>query len=130
MIRRPLSTVLVLLVFVLGLGACGGGDGDEEEGEPAAGGTTLQLAADPEGGFAFDKTSLSAKAGTVTIELTNDSSLPHDISVEGNGVDESSRTALTSTTSLTLELEPGTYTFYCSVDNHREQGMEGTLTIE
>ena len=26
-------------------------------------------------------------------------------------------------------LEPGEYTFYCSVDSHRDQGMEGTIVV-
>ena len=126
--RRALTTVLMLLLLVLGLSACGGGDGDED-GEPAGGGTTLELAADPGGGFSFDKKTLEAPAGTITIHLTNDASIPHDIAVEGNGVDEKSETVTNDDTSLTVDLEPGEYTFYCSVPGHRPGGMEGTLTV-
>jgi plastocyanin len=128
MARRALTTVLMLLLLVLGLSACGGGDGDED-GEPAGGGTMLELAADPDGGFSFDKKTLEAPAGTITIHLTNDASIPHDIAVEGNGVDEVSDTVTDGETSLTVDLEPGTYTFYCSVPGHRAGGMEGTLTV-
>ena len=73
---------------------------------------------------------LEANAGTVTIELTNDSSVAHDVAVEGNGVDEKSDIITQSTTTLAVDLEPGTYTFYCSVDGHRAAGMEGTLTVK
>jgi plastocyanin len=126
--RRALTTGLMLLLLVLGLSACGGGGGDEG-GEPAGGGTTLELAADPGGAFSFDKKTLEAPAGTITIHLTNDASIPHDIAVEGNGVDEASDTVTNGETSLTVDLEPGTYTFYCSVPGHRAGGMEGTLTV-
>ena len=128
MARRALTTVLMLLLLVLGLSACGGGDGDED-GEPAGEGTTLELAADPGGGFSFDKKTLEAPAGTITIHLTNDASVPHDVAVEGNGVDEKSETVTNGDTSLTVDLEPGEYTFYCDVPGHRAGGMEGTLTV-
>ncbi len=33
------------------------------------------------------------------------------------------------TKTLSLNLPPGTYTFYCSVPGHEAAGMKGTLTV-
>jgi uncharacterized cupredoxin-like copper-binding protein len=30
---------------------------------------------------------------------------------------------------LSLNLKPGTYTFFCSVPGHRQAGMQGTLVV-
>ena len=141
MTRRFLLVLLTALALVVAVAACGGDDDDEGSEEPAAeattedtggggGGETLMLAADPGGALAFDQTELTAAAGEVTIELTNDSGLPHNVEVEGNGVEEVSETITEGSTSLTLTLEPGEYEFYCAVPGHREGGMEGTLTVE
>ena|SRR5919204_541145 len=138
MTRRVLMLGLIVLAAGLGVAACGGGDEEGNGGNGGGGGggggggTTLQLAADPGGALAFDKTSLEAPAGNVTIDFTNDASIPHNVTVEGDGVeDEATDTISQSTATLTLSnLQPGTYTFYCSVGNHRDAGMEGTLTIK
>ena len=140
MTRRLLLVLLTALALVIAVAACGGDDDDDSE-EPAAeattedtggggGGETLMLAADPGGALAFDQTELTAAAGEVTIEFTNESGIPHNVEVEGNGVEEVSETITEGSTSLTLTLEPGEYEFYCAVPGHREGGMEGTLTVE
>ncbi|MFW7415570.1 cupredoxin domain-containing protein [Demequina sp. SO4-18] len=69
-------------------------------------------------------------AGTYTFELTNDGDMQHDLVIEGQGV--SGGTAIIgsgATDSFTVDLEPGTYTLYCSVGTHRSQGMEFTFTV-
>ena len=140
MTRRILLLMLAVVALSLAVAACGGDDDDEAD-EPAAeettgdttgggGGATLELAADPGGALAFDKTELTAAAGEVTIHLTNDAQIPHNVEVEGNGVEEVSDTITGSDTSLTLTLEPGEYEFYCAIPGHREGGMEGTLTVD
>jgi plastocyanin len=63
--------------------------------------------------------------------MTNPSSVPHDVAITGNGV---SAIGLIVTgggkSTVTADLKPGTYTFYCSVDAHRAAGMQGTLTVK
>jgi len=95
--------------------------------------TALTLAAQESNGLSFDKKTLAAKAGTVTITMDNPSadSLPHAIAVEGpGGVSKSGATAQPGSTSkVSLALKPGKYTFFCPVPGHRAAGMEGTLTV-
>jgi plastocyanin len=138
MTRNGLLFLIVLSALALGVAACGGGNEAATTGGGATtaggggggGGETLQLAADPSGALKFDKTSLEATAGNLTIDFTNDSSLPHDVKLEGPGVNgEGTDTITGSSTSVTLDLQPGEYTFYCSVDGHRAAGMEGTLVV-
>jgi plastocyanin len=115
----------------------GGGDGYGSSAKapaaaPAASAGTLALAAVESGGLSFDHKTLTAKAGSVTLTLSNPGSngSPHAIAVEGQGVDRDGRTASPgATSSVSLDLKPGKYTFYCPVDGHRAAGMEGTLTV-
>jgi plastocyanin len=99
---------------------------------PAGPASTVTLSADPNGALKFDKTKLTATAGTVTVVMTNPSTsgVPHAIAVEGNGVDQDGETAQPGGTSTdTLTLKPGTYTFYCPVPGHEDAGMKGTLVV-
>ena len=109
----------------------GGGASSESSGGTSGGGgaTKLKLTADPGGALKFDKTELSAKPGKVTITMDNPSSVPHAVEVEGNGVEEETKTLTKGTASVTVDLKAGKYEFYCPVDGHRDGGMEGTLTV-
>jgi uncharacterized cupredoxin-like copper-binding protein len=35
-----------------------------------------------------------------------------------------------ATKTLSLDLKPGTYKYFCTVPGHRMAGMEGTLTVK
>ena len=92
--------------------------------------TSLKLAANPEGLLKYDTKALSAKAGNVTIRMTNMSPLEHNVTIaSGTTVLGATPTFMGGTRTLSLKLKPGTYTFYCSVPGHRQAGMEGTLTV-
>jgi plastocyanin len=108
---------------------------DEEEGEghaaPAGGGEQVKLEADPGGKLAFDKKSLEAKAGPVTLAMSNPAELQHDVSIEGPGVEKKGKVVgKGGSSTVSADLKPGRYTFYCSVAGHRDGGMEGTLTVK
>lgn len=91
----------------------------------------LQIDADPSGQLKFVAPSASANAGNVTINMLNKSAVPHDIAVRGAGVSKIGATVQNGGTStITVPLKPGTYTFYCSVDGHEAAGMKGTLTVK
>ena len=145
--RKPML-VLALLLTALALAAAGcGGDDDESSSSGATtssststttsseagaggGGSKLTVTADPGGALKWEKTDLSTKAGTVTITMDNPSSVPHAVEVEGNGVEEETKTLTDGKASMTVDLKPGKYEFYCPVDGHRAAGMEGTLTVQ
>lgn len=154
---KKIVAFLVLALASLALVACGGGDDDNSEttatsggaaestaesgseagGKANAGGggatsSTVAFEADPGGDLAYTTTSASTKAGKVTVDFNNPQALTHDVQIEdSSGADVGGTELIASgSDSATVELEPGSYTFYCSVPGHREAGMEGTLTVK
>ena len=105
------------------LAACGGGEeGGNAGGETSTeggGATTLSMVDN-----AFEPSTFSVASGA-TVEVTNDGEAPHNITIEGQGIDEDVNAG--ASTSVTFDLEPGDYTMFC--EYHRGAGMEGTLTV-
>jgi uncharacterized cupredoxin-like copper-binding protein len=101
-------------------------------GKPvAAKAGVLSLPADPTGQLAYVTKVATAPAGSLEIDSKNAASIPHDIAIEGNGVDEKGAEVQNGGTSkVKVTLKPGKYQFYCTVAGHREGGMEGTLTVK
>jgi plastocyanin len=107
--------------------------GDTTSTAQASGpGGTVKISADPSGQLAFQESSVSSKPGSVTIDFTNDSPVPHDVKVEDSGGGALGGTDLVTggTATATVDLAAGDYTFFCDVPGHREAGMEGTLTVK
>jgi plastocyanin len=140
--RKGLILITAVALAGFGLVACGGDDDDEDttaaattttETAPAGGGgaSTVDVSAPADGSLAFDQSELTTQAGAVTINFNNPASLSHDVKVEDSSGAELGGTDLISQgdTTATVDLQPGSYTFFCSVPGHREGGMEGTLTV-
>ena len=107
----------------LALAACGGGgeggDGGGGASNEDIGATSVRMIDN-----GFDPSTLSVASGA-TVDVINDGSAPHNITVEGQAIDEDVEAG--QSTSVTFDLEPGEYTMFCEF--HREAGMEGTLTV-
>ena len=95
-------------------------------------GSTLALEANHEGQLAYSTKSLTANAGTVSIDFTNMAPLSHNVTVEGAGgkILGATPTFQGASKTLSLQLKAGVYKFFCSVPGHRMAGMEGTLTVK
>ena len=155
--RMPLLAVIAagLAALSLGLSACGDDDSSSAGDTTTAAATTappaattappaattapastasstaaapIALDADPSGALKYTQTALTAKAGAVDIAFTNDSEVPHDVTIEGKGSSEVISGGKTSDLKIT-NLPAGTYTFFCSVPGHEQAGMKGTLTV-
>jgi plastocyanin len=148
--RFPI-VLLSAAAIALGIAACGGSSSSSSSSaapasstssassstaapaaKSTASGGALTIAANPTGMLMFTKSSLTAKAGTVTIAFTNSSSLGHNLTIQqgtSGPVVGSTPTFSGGVKMLTVKLKPGKYTFYCSVPGHRAGGMQGTLTV-
>jgi plastocyanin len=103
----------------------------EAKGTAKEKGGKLSIPADPGGALAYQFANAQARAGQLEIDSKNDSSVQHNIALEGGGVDEKGEVVSNGGTSkISADLKPGEYTFFCSVTGHRQAGMEGKLTVK
>ncbi len=130
------------LLSVIGAGVVGAAAGAYEEPEgaegeeaaAAAGSATVEEV--PEGAplftagqqLVYTEAPSEIPSGEAEIYLQLES-LPHNVVFEGVNNDEPVVEGESAGIFMgTVELEPGDYTYYCSIAGHREAGMEGTLT--
>ena len=139
--RNLVLLLAVLALAAFGLAACGGDDDDdattagsettatETTGGGGGGSSSVEVTASADA-LAYDESSLETESGSVTIDFTNPSTTGHDVRIEDEAGEDIGGTDVIAddSTTATVELEPGSYTFFCSVPGHRDAGMEGALT--
>jgi plastocyanin len=98
--------------------------------------TTLKIQADKTNKLAFNTKALTAKAGKVTIVMTNPSILPHNVAIRAGTSAKSKLIAKGKvvgkggTSTVSAVLKAGKYRFVCTVPGHEAGGMWGILTVK
>ena len=125
-----MRATLALLLVLLAAG-CGGGGGGASSDELSDEAFVPESGADFEvfaSEFSFAPPFLLVEgAGTYTFAVRNDGSLPHNFTIKGVGGTEDAAPGETKVVELTLK--EGAYEILCTVGDHAEQGMIGTLNV-
>jgi plastocyanin len=81
-------------------------------------------------GFRFSTSRITVRRGSVRLRMANPSSAAHAIAVKGHGVRKAGAVvAQGDTSTVTVRLRKGTYTFFCPLPGHEQAGMKGTLVV-
>jgi uncharacterized cupredoxin-like copper-binding protein len=122
-----------LLLLSLVLAACGGAS---DEPEPSAtqvaanrgeGSTTVNVTA-IDFSYVLDRT--EASAGTVNFVIENTGAMQHDFAIQVDDVEQKSAMLQPGeSTTLSVALSPGTYSYRCTVPGHEALGMKGTFVV-
>ena len=135
--RRMLAAFLTLAA--LALGACGesrkegGGTTGTTEKEPTQqpSGPAVATIKVSETEFKLDPSDPKvAKSGVIAFEATNDGQVDHALEVEGpDGEVEAEPFAPGESQTIKIDLPPGSYEWYCPVDDHKDKGMKGEIQV-
>ncbi len=81
-------------------------------------------------GFSFSPKEIKVKQGqVVTLNFLNTGGM-HDLVIDELAVKTPIIQVGATASATFVATKTGTFTYYCSVGNHRAQGMEGTLIVE
>ncbi|NEK86715.1 hypothetical protein GCU60_13265 [Blastococcus saxobsidens] len=102
-----------------------------EPAAPSGSESAVQTITATEEDFSISVDEDQLSAGSYEIEVVNAGGASHDLVVERDGEDVAATEILSpgGTETLAVDLEPGTYVFYCSVGAHRSMGMEITIEV-
>lgn len=87
----------------------------------------LKIPADPTGQLLFVNSTAEAPPGPTTIEMDNESGVPHNIAIKGLGAGAVIPKGISK---FQADLKPGSYQYICEVPGHLAAGMKGTLTVK
>ena len=131
---------LVTVAVLVAVSGCGGGG---QTGTPSGSGSGSTNSAPSstavsgssvavtESEFSITLPSNTMKVGSYTFKVTNNGKFPHNLTIDGPGVKDQASPTLSpgSSGDVTVTLQKGTYEFYCSVDSHKDKGMDDKVQV-
>ncbi len=124
---RHLRAVPAILALTATAG-CGGADAQGGRTATVPAGASVRVTGDE---YAFDPENVVVEDGAVALSFSNEGSLAHNLKVlrgddelGGTGTFEGGKTETAS-----VKLAPGRYRLVCTVGDHEELGMAGTLEV-
>lgn len=126
---RRSTTVTLLTVACLTLAGCG----DDVDPQPpeATGDAAAEVQLSGTDELLWRPPEVTVAAGPVDVRIDCGNNVGHEFAIEGVQDGQTIATCEPAGTGGgSVELEPGSYTFFCAVPGHREEGMEGSLTVE
>lgn len=131
------------LLFLVALAGCGAGGGQAGGGQAgkasgpnggsaAAAGSVVKTIEVKETEYRLNPAKITLnKPGTYVFKAENTGNATHALEIEGKGLEEETKDLdAGQSADLKVTLKAGTYEIYCPVDSHRQQGMEGTVTVK
>jgi uncharacterized cupredoxin-like copper-binding protein len=81
--------------------------------------------------FKITLPSTTLKPGSYTFDLSNDGHQPHDLTIDGPGVNKEKTPVINGGqhAKLKVKLKAGDYDFYCSVPGHKQLGMDVKVRV-
>jgi uncharacterized cupredoxin-like copper-binding protein len=123
-------------VAALLLSGCGGGDSNssdsttpsETTSSSASQGTPVTAV---EKEFSITLSPSTFSPGTYTFDVENQGSFDHNLTIEGPGVDSQATPTIGpgESAQLTVTLQKGSYELWCSVDSHKDEGMDINIDV-
>jgi plastocyanin len=120
---------LPLAALALLVAGCGGDDEPGRTVTAPASGAVRVVAKD----YSFDPSMIVMSGpGTLRVRLVNEGSLAHNLKLMGDGEELGGTPSFPSgeSRSARIPVERGSYEFVCTVGDHAELGMKGTLRVE
>ncbi|MEP6527461.1 MAG: hypothetical protein ABJA86_09875, partial [Nocardioidaceae bacterium] len=118
-------------VAALLLSGCGGGDSSSSDGTSPSESTSSSASQGTpvtavEKEFSITLSPSTFSPGTYTFNVENQGSFAHNLTIKGPGVDSQATPTINGGESaqLTVTLQKGSYELWCSVDSHKDQGMD------